>query len=116
MIDNLVALVGKQPMPILIPILQFKPKKSWLIVTKETEEHAKNIRDTIKLCNKQVIALPLTCRPVSPYIPEEVEQEIGKIYQQPESNTYINMTYALNGNCFHFGLLLIHLISALSGQ
>jgi len=99
-IHTLISLVGKQPMPVLIPILQFKPEKNFLIPTLETEEQANNICKAIEFYNERAplqekIYLPVSPGLVNPYSAEEVHYEIKSVVEQCRqegSNIVLNIT------------------------
>jgi len=65
--DVIVATVGKQPMPILIPILQFRPSSTQLIVTDEVQEVAQHIREAVRVDPKTADLRVYSHEPVNPH-------------------------------------------------
>lgn len=99
-IEKLIALVGKQPMPVLIPILQYNPVETWLIGTETTRECVQNIRDAVRFINKaegKDYCLPQSsgCG-VQPYdcrgAADEIEQCCTGCVQRGDRNIAINFT------------------------
>jgi len=82
-VDVIIAMVGKQPMPILIPILQLVPVTVQLIVTDEVQEVARHIRDALRLDPKTATLRAYPHEPVNPYVVHETYERCKAILCSP---------------------------------
>lgn len=93
--DVIVATVGKQPMPILIPILQFRPTFTQLIVTDEVQEVAQHIREAVRVDPKTADLPVYSHEPVNPHDARDTYERCEAILDNPrfaERQFAINIT------------------------
>lgn len=94
-VDNLVALLGKQPMPVMLAIAQYKPRHAFLVVSKETEKQAHFIREAVRLLANTGDGFkePFQLESVNPYSSEDTKQRIiVELVRHTNSNVLINFT------------------------
>jgi hypothetical protein len=92
-VDVIIATVGKQPMPILIPILQLAPVTVQLIVTDEVQEVARHIRDALRLEPKAAVVRAYSHEPVNPFIVRETYERCKAILS---SQRFAGKQFAIN--------------------
>lgn len=90
-LEVIIATVGKQPMPILIPILQFAPVSGQLIVTDEVQEVAQQIRQAARGDPK--IPRPYPHEPVNPFRVHEAYERCKDILH---SRRFKGKQFAIN--------------------
>ena len=93
MTDIILATVGKQPMPILIPILQFRPASTQLIVTEEVQEVAQHIRKALRADQKTKSLHAYAHEPVNPYIVRDTYERCRAILHSPR---FAGKQFAIN--------------------
>lgn len=74
-IDTLIAPVGKQPMPVLLPILEYGPARSYLIPTVESREEAKAVAQVAEQAGRRVQLM----EQVNPYVAEETYRRCREV-------------------------------------
>lgn len=94
-IETLISLVGKQPMPVLIPIVQYGPSNTLLVATEETRKQATDIREAVRLLpNDSDVRLPrIISQPVDPYRSEQTSDSVaGLVERYGSEGNVINIT------------------------
>ncbi|NCC36525.1 MAG: hypothetical protein EOM24_31610, partial [Chloroflexia bacterium] len=79
--DILIAPVGKQPMPLLLPILEYAPIATYLIPTHEVRDEAEAVRKVAKQARCRVIIIDDL---VDPYRADETLARCREICTRPE--------------------------------
>jgi hypothetical protein len=90
--DKILSLVGKQPIPVLIPILQYNPGGgAWLITTEETSRRAGHIRDAARDSGKCDL-LPREAEPVPAYCSAKTCSQIKKLFESSVKQGFADPT------------------------
>lgn len=79
-VDILLAPIGKQPMPVLLPILEYAPAVTYVIPTAEVRAEAEAVRRVAKRAGHRVVVLEA----VNPYRAEETAARCREVCARPE--------------------------------
>jgi len=92
-VDVMIATVGKQPMPILIPILQLGPASTQLIVTDEVQDVAQHIREALRGDPKTTVLHTYSHAPVNPHVARETYERCKEVLH---SQRFAGKRFAVN--------------------